>query len=175
MRFFPLIVILIINCSTLERTEYGNTRSGYPDQESWGVKITLTDEGVMRALVKSGHLEKFNDRQYILLDKDVDVDFFDDFEQHTTNLKSQIAEVDERTNFMTAIGDVIVVSDSGVTLYTDTLMWNSEKELIYTDDPIMLTTEKNDTLYGIGFESDVSMDHWKILQPSGVTERAKDE
>ena len=129
----------------------------------------------MRALVKSGHLEKFNDRQYILLDKDVDVDFFDDFEQHTTNLKSQIAEVDERTNFMTAIGDVIVVSDSGVTLYTDTLMWNSEEELIYTDNPIMLTTEKNDTLYGIGFESDVSMDHWKILQPSGVTERAKDE
>ena len=128
----------------------------------------------MRALVKSGHLEKFNDRQYILLDKDVDVDFFDDFEQHTTNLKSQLAEVDERTNFMTAIGDVIVVSDSGVTLYTDTLMWNSEEELIYTDDPIMLTTEKNDTLYGIGFESDVSMDHWKILQPSGVTERAKD-
>jgi LPS export ABC transporter protein LptC len=129
----------------------------------------------MRALVKSGHLEKFNDRQYILLDKDVDVDFFDDLEQHTTNLKSQIAEVDERTNFMTAIGNVIVVSDSGVTLYTDTLMWNSEEELIYTDDPIMLTTEKNDTLFGIGFESDVSMNHWKILQPSGVMERAKDE
>jgi LPS export ABC transporter protein LptC len=129
----------------------------------------------MRALIKSGHLEKFNDRQYILLDKNVDVDFFDDLEQHTTNLISQIAEVDERTNFMTAIGDVIVVSDSGVTLYTDTLMWNSEEELIYTDDPIMLTTENKDTLYGIGFESDVSMDHWKILQPSGVTERVKDE
>ena len=129
----------------------------------------------MRALVKSGHLEKFNDRQYILLDNNVNVDFFDDYEQHTTNLISQIAEVDERTNFMTAIGNVIVVSDSGVTLYTDTLMWNSEKELIYTDDPIILTTEKNDTLYGIGFESDVSMDHWKILQPSGVTQRAKDE
>ena len=129
----------------------------------------------MRALVKSGHLEKFNDRQYILLDKNVNVDFFDELEQHTTNLISQIAEVDERTNFMTAIGDVIVVSDSGITLYTDTLMWNSEEELIYTDNPIMLTTEKNDTLYGIGFKSDVSMDHWKILQPSGVTERAKDE
>ena len=77
MRFSLLVAILLINCSTLERAEYGNTRSGYPDQESWGVKITLTDEGVMRALVKSGHLEKFNDRQYILLDKDVDVDFFD--------------------------------------------------------------------------------------------------
>ena len=175
MRIPLYLVILLINCNTLEREEYTNTRSGYPDQESWGVKITLTDEGIMRALVKSGHLEKFNDRRYILLDKDVDVDFFDDLEQHTTNLKSKIAEVDERTNFMTAIGDVIVVSDSGVTLYTDTLMWNSEKELIYTNDPIMLTTENNDTLYGVGFESDVSMDHWKILQPSGLTERIKDE
>ena len=46
---------------------------------------------------------------------------------------------------------------------------------MYTFDPIILTTEKNDTLYGIGFESDVSMDHWMILQPSGVTQRAKEE
>ncbi|SVE14863.1 uncharacterized protein METZ01_LOCUS467717, partial [marine metagenome] len=37
MRFSPLVAILLINCSTLERAEYGNTRSGYPDQESWGV------------------------------------------------------------------------------------------------------------------------------------------
>ena len=85
MRFPPLVVILLINCSTLEKAEYGNTRSGYPDQESWGVTITLTDEGVMRALVKSGHLEKFNDRQYILLDNNVDVDFFDDEIQFSTS------------------------------------------------------------------------------------------
>ena len=33
----------------------------------------------------------------------------------------------------------------------------------------MLTTEKDDTLYGSGFESDVGLNHWKILYPSGVT------
>jgi len=62
-----------------------------------------------------------------------------------------------------------------VTLYTDTIDWNSELELIYTDDPVMLTTAKKDTLYGIGFESDASLEHWIVQQPSGVTERGQDE
>ena len=79
-----------------------------------------------------------------------------------------IAEIDEKTNFMTAIDNVVVVSDSGATLYTDTLKWDSKEEIIYTASPIMLTTNKNDTLYGSGFESDVGLNHWKILYPSGV-------
>jgi hypothetical protein len=49
------------------------------------------------------------------------------------------------------------------------LKWDSKKEIIYTASPIVLTTEKNDTLYGSGFESDVGLNHWKILYPSGVT------
>ena len=163
---FPFLVI--ISCSSIENETNIDSRDGLPDQESWDVEITLTDEGIMRALVKAGHLEKFNDRNYIILIKNVDVDFFDEEETHTTNLKSMIAEIDEKTNFMTAIDNVVVVSDSGVTLYTDTLKWDSKEEMIYTASPIMLTTNKNDTLYGSGFESDVGLNHWKILYPSGV-------
>ena len=164
---FPFLVI--ISCSSIENETNIDSRDGLPDQESWDVEITLTDEGIMRALVKAGHLEKFNDRNYIILNKNVDVDFFDEEETHTTNLKSMIAEIDEKTNFMTAIDNVVVVSDSGATLYTDTLKWDSKEEIIYTASPIMLTTTKNDTLYGSGFESDVGLNHWKILYPSGVS------
>ena len=164
---FPFLVI--ISCSSIENETNMDSRKGLPDQESWDVEITLTNEGIMRALVKAGHLEKFNDRNYIFLNKNVDVDFFDEEETHTTNLKSMIAEIDEKTNFMTAIDNVVVVSDSGATLYTDTLKWDSKEEIIYTASPIMLTTNKNDTLYGSGFESDVGLNHWKILYPSGVS------
>ena len=161
--------LLIISCSSIENETNMDSREGLPDQESWDVEITLTNEGIMRALVKAGHLEKFNDRNYVFLNKNVDVDFFDEEETHTTNLKSMIAEIDEKTNFMTAIDNVVVVSDSGATLYTDTLKWDSKEEIIYTASPIMLTTNKNDTLYGSGFESDVGLNHWKILYPSGVS------
>jgi LPS export ABC transporter protein LptC len=168
MRNILFSFIVIISCSSIENEKNMDSREGLPDQESWDVEITLTNEGIMRALVKAGHLEKFNDRNYVFLNKNVDVDFFDEEETHTTNLKSMIAEIDEKTNFMTAIDNVVVVSDSGATLYTDTLKWDSKEEIIYTASPIMLTTNKNDTLYGSGFESDVGLNHWKILYPSGV-------
>lgn len=171
-----VIVYIVLNaCSEPRLKEEGLKRSGLPDQESWNVTITLTDEGIRRAVVKAGHLEKYNQRQFIQLDENVVVDFFDSQEKHTSNLVSEIAQIDEKTNFMTAIDNVVVVSDSGVTLYTDTLSWDNRKELVFTDDSVMVHTEENDTLYGVGFESDVSLQYWKILQPSGVTGWDDDE
>ena len=96
MRIFLLPFFVIITCSNIEN-------------ETWDVEITLTDEGVMRALVKAGHLEKFNERNYIFLNKNVDVDFFDEEEMHTTNLKSMIPEIDEKTKIMTTIENIVVV------------------------------------------------------------------
>ena len=29
-------------------------------------------------------------------------------------------------------------------------------------------TEQNDTLYGIGFKSDIELNNWEIMQPTGV-------
>jgi len=73
---------------------------------------------------------------------------------------------------MRAIKNVVVLSDSGVNLYTDTLTWDPDEEMVYTEDSVMVTTEENDTLYGVGFESDARLDHWTIEQPSGVTGKA---
>ena len=173
--FFLLIILISPGCSTSNSNGTGEKMDGRSDQESWGVTISMTDAGLQRALVQAGHLEKFNDRLYILLDQKVEVDFFDLEEKHTSRLTSQLAEVDEKSDFMRAIQNVVVKSDSGVTLYTDTLSWDHSLEMIYTDSPVIITTEKQDTLYGIGFESDVQMNHWKILHPSGVTNRSNEK
>ena len=173
--FFLLTILVSPSCSTSNSSGTGEKRDGRPDQESWGVTISMTDAGLQRAIVQAGHLEKFNDRLYILLDQKVEVDFFDLEEKHTSRLTSQLAEVDEKSDFMRAIQNVVVKSESGVTLYTDTLSWDRSLEMIYTDSPVIITTEKEDTLYGIGFESDVQMNHWKILHPSGVTNRSNPE
>lgn len=178
--FSPLGLLTILflcsmSCSNRVEEKNANTREGLPDQESWKVTITLTDHGTIRSIVRSGHLEKYDDKQFILLDQRVNSDFFNEEENHTTNLKSELAEVEEGNDFMRAMGNVIVVSDSGVTLYTDTLVWDSKEELIYTEDNVMLTTEKGDTLYGIGFESDIAMENWRIIKPSGVTAIKEDE
>ena len=99
------------------------------------------------------------------------VDFFDKKQIHVAVLNSQRAEVDQKTNDMKAIGNVVAISDSGITLHTDTLYWDAKNEKMSTEDSVMITTLEKDTLYGIGFESDSDLENWKILKPSGVTER----
>ena len=78
------------------------SRDGMPDQESWGVNIILTDQGIIRAKVSSGHLEKYNEKEFIMLDSSVIVDFYDRKEQHTSVLYSDKAEVDQQSNDMKA-------------------------------------------------------------------------
>ena len=162
------VLIFQLACQSNELQRSGETRQGRPDAESWDAVITLTNKGAKRGVIRSGHLEKYNDKEFILLDQNVDADFFNEEEVFTTNLKSLIAEIDEEEDFLVAIGNVVVVTDSGVTLFTDTLSWDNQKEKVFTSDSVIFITEKKDTLYGIGFESDIELNNWKILQPTGV-------
>ena len=171
MRLFLFIVLIFLSSCTREPSSEIPSRDGMPDQESWGVTIILTSEGLIRANVRSGHLEKYNEKEFVLLDSSVMVDFFNEKEQHTSVLTSNTAEVDQASNDMKAMGNVVAVSDSGITLYSETLTWNSKDEKLHTKDNIMITTLEKDTLYGVGFESDSDLKNWKILSPSGVTGR----
>ena len=63
-----------MGCEATEIKKSGESRIGRPDAESWQATITLTNEGAKRAVIRSGHLEKYNERQYILLDQNVDAE-----------------------------------------------------------------------------------------------------
>ncbi len=69
-------IILTIACSDESNQAQLAKGLDYPDQESWGVTIILTDSSIERARVQSGHLEKYNQQQHIMLDQIVKVDFF---------------------------------------------------------------------------------------------------
>jgi len=166
-----LVLILFIFLSCSDPIDDIQSRDGLPDQESWGVKIILSDNGIMRAKVKSGHLEKYNEKAFILLDSGVTVDFFDNSEVHTSMLISKKAEINQNSNDMVAKDNVIAISDSGIKLFSQELLWNSKEEKLHTKKDVMITTLEKDTLYGIGFESDADLKNWKIISPSGVTNR----
>ena len=85
-------------------------------------------------------------------------------------MSADTGRIDDRRHLFTANGNVYVESDSGMTLSTSVLYWYENKESIYTDQPIVFTSE-TDTLYGIGFESDANLENWTITKPTGVTYR----
>ncbi len=162
------LILIFGSCSELTEVQL-LLSDNIPDQESWGAIIILTNKGKIRAKIQSGHLEKYNEKSYILLDTNVTVDFFDQEERHTSILTSDSAEIDQKSNNMKASGNVVAISDSGITLFSEILFWDSKKEKLYTQANIMITTLENDTLFGTGFESNSNLKNWKILNPTGVT------
>ncbi len=112
-----------------------------------------------------------NNNENALLTGSVVTDFFNENGEHSSILYSDSARIRENTNSFEAIGHVKVISDSGLTLQTRKLIWDNRYKLVISKDSVMFTTESEDTLYGVGFESDMDLSHWRIEKPTGVTSR----
>lgn len=170
-QYLSLLFFIFLSCSSPVNNTEQNVIDDVekPDQMSWNVDIAITRAGKLQARIKADYLEQYSEKSTISLEDNVKMDFYNSEEKLTSTVFADKARINENINFLQATDNIIVESDSGVTLYTDTLTWDNQKEVIFTEDSVMITTEANDTLYGIGFQSDINMEQWKILKPRGVT------
>lgn len=167
-----LILLLAWSCQKSGVIQQRNaTKTMYPDQESWTSTLIISRQDLMVARADSDRMIKYNNRDQAYLIGNVSIDFYNKDGQHISHMLADSANINMSNNDLNAIGSVVVRSDSGLVLHTDTLHWNDQYDMINTEDSIMFTTPSSDTLYGIGFESDVDLTHWKIFKPWGVTER----
>ena len=141
-----------------------------PSQESWNSTVLISSAGQQNVTARADYLVQFEEPREIEFIGHVKLDFYNSDGTHSSVMTADTGHIDDRRRLFTATGDVYVVSDSGMTLRTTRLLWNEKKEIIFTEETITFTSEM-DTLYGIGFESDASLENWTILQPTGVTYR----
>ncbi len=146
----------------------------YPSQEGWQSELILSRAGKRQAVVHYGHMMKFDQRQVVLFDAGVQVDFYDDQGNHTSYLTSDKGEYREDTQDIFGMGNVFVKSDSGVILRTEVLRWDDRLEKIISDTLVMVTTPDQDTLYGTGFESNADLTRRIIHNPWGASSKSVD-
>ncbi|TAK67278.1 MAG: LPS export ABC transporter periplasmic protein LptC [Bacteroidetes bacterium] len=142
-----------------------------PTQESWNTTITLTDSGKLIAILKAGHIASYTDKQYTVFDSNVVVDFYDEFERHTSVLTAKIGRVNDITHDLEAHGNVVVVSDSGTTLKTEDLYWSNRTKKVHTPSFVDIVSP-TEHIQGHGFESDRGLRNYTIFK---VTGQAKTE
>ena len=159
------LMLFFVSCSKDKVTN--NVEKDVHDQLSKNVEITLTKKGNITAKIKSEILKKNNQSLQLELYDNVNVDLFDEDFQHKSLIKSQSAMVNEKENRIKAYGSVIVISDDGKILMTDSLTWDNNSDKIYTDANLKFVTSDTDTLYGTGFKSNIDLTDWNILQPRG--------
>lgn len=173
MLFFLMTVFTIsFSCSSGREDETAISDSGiYPDQESWQAVMRVTKDGRTTGLINAGHIQKFSAKKITLMKDSLKVDFFDVQGNHTSVLTSQGGKILDDRQDMTAYGNVIVVSDSGLTLFTDTLRWNNKDQKIYSDIPVKFISDEGDTLYGDSFKSDPDLVNYEIENPHGKSSK----
>ena len=165
MKYYLLFFFILISCSRSYQTD--TSVEDIHDQLSTDVEITLTEQGNIKALIKSRLLERNNENLELKLTDNVNVDLYDDNYEHTSLITSNYAFVSETENRMDAFGDVVVVADNGQKLLTDSLLWDNKADKISTDATLTFISGNFDTLYGTGFESNIDLTDWKITKPRG--------
>ncbi len=175
MRFFIglFILTLLIGCDDEKVKPTINTSlnvAELPAQESWNAKVFFTDSGKTQAVLHAGHLRMFAGARETLLDSNVKVEFFNDFEKVTTVLTSKRGRVDDATQNLYAIDSVVAVNDSGVTLTSQELMWRNEDKKIVSNKFVTILTAI-EKIQGYGFESNQSLNDYVIYNVTYVSRR----
>jgi len=169
IRNFLIFLVILMSCnSNLDSTEELKTFS-YA-MESWDSEIKTSHNGKPNLIVQAGHIYQFQNGDTIYFEKKVCVNVFDVKNNRSMQMLADMAKLNRKTDSMTASGSVEAKTDSGLVLFTRRLHYDTGAELIHTQDSIIFLTEL-DTLRGVGFQSDIQMENWHIVEPTGKTKR----
>lgn len=165
---FILLLVLLLSCNSSDDLKYNLPAvKDFNENEIEMPDIMITKEGVPIVRATSNKLVK-NRTSDATLKGEVKADFFNDKGEHMSRLISDAADINQRTNNLYAYGNVKVVSNDSVKLFSNSILWDNHYKLITSNDSVMFTSSDKDTMYGIGFESDMDLTKWKIKKPRGI-------
>lgn len=161
------LLILFVSCNSIE--DVSVDIQGIEDFNDNVIKnpyIAISRKDVPLVKATSRILIK-NEQSNAILRGSVKANFFNDEGIYISQLVSDSAHIDNKTNNLHAYGNVRVVSEDSVKLFSNSILWDNHYKLITSHDSVMFTTSNNDTMYGVGFESDMDLTKWKIKKPRG--------
>ncbi len=173
MRFFFFIaaVFILFGCGgkKVKPTVSTSLQTGkLPVQESWDDTVVFSDSGKTRAVLYAGNIKMYNRPPETLLDSSIKIDFYSSAGKKTSVLTALRGRVDDATKNLYAIDSVVAVSDSGVTLKTQELMWRNKDQKIVSDKFVTIISPK-EKIQGYGFESDQSLTNYTIYNITYIT------
>jgi len=139
-------------------------------QESWNSTVTISDSGIVKAVITAGYIRVYEAPRRTLLSEGVVVDFYDETKTKTSILTSEEAKVNDLTNDLEAWRNVVVVSQTDRTiLRTERLFWDNRRGLIHTPEFVRIASE-TEKIQGTGFESEQNLRNYRIFKVSGETQ-----
>jgi len=125
--------------------------------------IVQGDAGIIRENVRTAEV-----------DSGITVRFLGTDDYFASIMTAQTAHADDRLKQVTARGDVQVVSESGVSLSTNLLIWEGRRERFRAPGRVTITNG-NDIEAGENLVANADLTEWTMQDISGRTTRSSDQ
>jgi LPS export ABC transporter protein LptC len=138
-----------------------------PSLTGRNIKTVFTDSGRVQIIMISPLIEKYDkaDPPYIEFRSGIRVVLFNN-QKDSVTVVSKYAKC-TNNNLWELRDSVVVINESNEKLETELLFWNQEKDRIYTDRFVKMTSEDQISV-GIGFESDSHLNKRRIFKVKAI-------
>ena len=146
-----------------------------PVEISFDSEIFYTENAALKIRAFAPEMYRYvSDVSYNEMPLGIEVIFYDSIENESSRLTANYA-IDRLTaNIMEAKNDVVIVNSDGEKINSEHLIWDRNKQMIYSDVFVKITTE-DEIIMGEGFESNETFTKYKILKPKGTIIKVEDE
>ncbi|MFW6309594.1 MAG: LPS export ABC transporter periplasmic protein LptC [Prolixibacteraceae bacterium] len=165
-------ILLFSACENdIEKIKPFTTPENLPDVEATNIETMFTDSGEVRFFLKAPRLLRFENegkgKAFIEFPEGIELIKYNDSKEIISSITADYAKQFEKEKKWEAKNNVVATNAKGDTLKTEYLIWEEEKERIYTEEFVKII-RPDQIITGIGFESDQSLQNWKIKNPKGT-------
>ena len=169
MRLFIFFFWTLISCTNdTKLVQEFVSDEQQPIEQIKGAELLHTENGTVKVRLVASRIERFQNIQPALIFSDhLEVYFYNDSSQLQSTLMADYASIDEKKKIMLAQNNVILISNDDKKLETNELVWDENKNKIYTDKKVKITTGK-EVVYGEGFTSTPDFKQYSITKIHGT-------
>lgn len=167
-KFYLLVLILFISCQNNTSDIQEFVEQEFPVEIIEDAELIHTEFGKIKVKISAKKIERFiNSNPRLVFTDSIVVIFFDRNSDTLSNLQANKALINETENLMHVSDNVILISSNGNKLETNYLSWDEKKEKIFTEENVIITTDK-EVINAQGFVSDPDFIEYSLHKVNGV-------
>ena len=166
---FAVTTMLFFACeNNIEQIKAFSLTENLPVLEASDFETMVTDSGEIRYFLKASKLLRFdNDREsYFEFPEGIELIKYNENKEITSSITANYAKQFEKDKRWEVKNNVIATNAQGDTLKTEQLFYDEFEGKIYTDEFVRII-RPGQNITGIGFQSDQTLQNWKITKPKG--------
>lgn len=169
--FLLSVLLLLLWCTSckndVEEVKKITMRTNTNIERATDIEIIFSERGVSQIVANGPELLRYAvEKPYMEFPKGIEVRFFSDGKIEST-MTANYATAQEGNKLMVARNNVIVVNNKGETLNTEELIWDEEKEIIYSNTFVKISTQ-DEIIMGTGMTANQNFSNYVIKNISGV-------